>query len=126
MANYAVGADDLKIEILSDYATLLTGLYAGRSTSNCNFPTVMDKSHEECVSAYDAYLKGRIVVSLAGPLSGGAVGYGIFKLMQTKYPSAFKNRWFKGLFLANILWQDALNLVPGIYHETDGQHVYEY
>lgn len=126
-ADYAVGAKEIEIGMEVNWTNLLIGLCSGYVRCNPNFPNRMDKkNYEEWAASYDVYLRDRIISCFAGPVSGAISGYGAFKLIQAKYPAAFKNRWFRGICLANILWQDTLNLVPGIYSRTDGQKIYNY
>jgi hypothetical protein len=135
VSDYNRGANNLEIEIWGDsITTLITGRYGGWARRQIKEPSI--KTHDdaakittkedflEYAALYDTYKYNEIKTYLAGPISGTLSGYGIFKLIQKKYPVAFKNRWFKGMCLAEILLQQVRDLTSS-NPECDGQKVYK-
>lgn len=128
VVNRARGAHDIEIGIGGDYVTLLSGIYGGYNQYSIQPPSMKtyDKSQSvttkedllEYIDVYDQYKRSEIACAVAGPIVGAATGYGIFKLVQSKYPAVFRNRWFRRTCLAGVLGQ-TINFVP-LHPSMDG------
>lgn len=131
--NHARGAQNLELELWGDYTTLLTGIYGGYASSQIQYPRIKTCNEEQTITtkedflayidAYDKYKQDEIKMLLAGPVSGTLSGYGMLKMIQSKYPAVFQNKWFKGICLAGILGQ-TINFVP-LNPTLDGPKAYQ-
>jgi hypothetical protein len=135
VSNYNGGADNLAIELWGDsITTLITGRYGGYAHYQIKEPSI--KTHDdareittkedflEYADLYNTYKYNEIKTCLTGPISGTLSGYGMLKLIQRKYPAAFKNRWFKGMCLAGVSLQQVRDLTSS-NPECDGQKAYK-